>query len=413
MTVPSTSVYSPSIRPTARAGLHAHDPATPCDAARVRKRTAHGGSADQLAAFDAHGDTPSTRPVTVSRASLLTRLGRWGYPYYAWLVARFVMPRVPAPVASVVSNTCGVAVAECQKQKDVDGGKGEKTALRYYRYHEIPAHLQDNEYIYTGYRAFYSHFDCVRSMAHMHNETVNIWSHLLGGVAFAIILAFALDTTPASATSMDRGIMSLYHATAAICLVFSGLFHTFFCHAHAHVYDRMAILDFTGIATLLFGSFTALVYFAFRPHPTLLPVPLAITAVSAGTAALLPWFAIFRSHHYRTLRTSIMLVLGTAMAAALVWSVVHIWDEVHGAWQWSWGVWIAGTVASYVGGAAIYATRFPECLMPGKFDLVGSSHQLWHMLVMVGAYCHWQVLVILRDWRLAEDLAAAVVAGSV
>ncbi|KNE67976.1 hemolysin III family channel protein [Allomyces macrogynus ATCC 38327] len=408
----------PSIRPVARAVMHAHDPATPCDAARVRKRTAHGGSADTLAASDAHGDlAPSLRQVAVvSRPSLLTRLGRWGYPYYAWLVARIVVPRVPEPVASVVSNACGgscgsVATAEWEKKEVDNANDDEKTALRYYRYHEIPAHLQDNEYIHTGYRAFYSHLDCLRSMAHMHNETVNIWSHLLGGIAFAIILAFALDTTPSTATSMDRSIMSLYHATAAICLVFSGFFHTFFCHAHAHVYDRMAILDFTGIATLLFGSFTALVYFAFRPHPTLLPVPLAITAVSAGTAALLPWFAIFRSHHYRTLRTSIMLVLGTAMAAALVWSVVHIWDEVHGAWQWTWGVWIAGTVASYVGGAAIYATRFPECLLPGKFDLVGSSHQLWHMLVMVGAYCHWQVLVCLRDWRLAEDLAAAI-AGS-
>lgn len=36
-------------------------------------------------------------------------------------------------------------------------------------------------------------------------------------------------------------------------------------------------------------------------------------------------------------------------------------------------------------GGAVYAARVPERLWPGKFDIVGASHQIMHVLVMGGA----------------------------
>ena len=41
-----------------------------------------------------------------------------------------------------------------------------------------------------------------------------------------------------------------------------------------------------------------------------------------------------------------------------------------------------------VTGAAIYAMRIPERWYPGRFDLLGSSHQIMHVLVMCGAVSH-------------------------
>eukprot|EP00297_Palpitomonas_bilix_P006659 CAMPEP_0113866772 /NCGR_PEP_ID=MMETSP0780_2-20120614/52_1 /TAXON_ID=652834 /ORGANISM="Palpitomonas bilix" /LENGTH=405 /DNA_ID=CAMNT_0000851647 /DNA_START=97 /DNA_END=1311 /DNA_ORIENTATION=- /assembly_acc=CAM_ASM_000599 len=57
------------------------------------------------------------------------------------------------------------------------------------RYQQAPDHLQDNEYIKTGYRTNYSFWHCVKSLFFLHNETVNIWTHLLGLVLF-ILLAY-------------------------------------------------------------------------------------------------------------------------------------------------------------------------------------------------------------------------------
>ena len=45
--------------------------------------------------------------------------------------------------------------------------------------------------------------------------------------------------------------------------------------------------------------------------------------------------------------------------------------------------------AFYVGGAGIFVSRVPERFFPGRFDLVGQSHNIWHAMVLAGALCHF------------------------
>jgi adiponectin receptor len=47
--------------------------------------------------------------------------------------------------------------------------------------------------------------------------------------------------------------------------------------------------------------------------------------------------------------------------------------------------WVVLQGILYVSGAAIYAARVPEKLYPGKFDIWGSSHQIFHVLVVAAA----------------------------
>ncbi|KAK1624113.1 hypothetical protein BDP81DRAFT_484353 [Colletotrichum phormii] len=44
--------------------------------------------------------------------------------------------------------------------------------------------------------------------------------------------------------------------------------------------------------------------------------------------------------------------------------------------------------------ALIYATKFPERIFPGKFDIVGSSHQLYHILVVFATVT--QLIAVLK-----------------
>ena len=61
----------------------------------------------------------------------------------------------------------------------------------------------------------------------------------------------------------------------------------------------------------------------------------------------------------------------------------------------------------YAAGAGFYVTRVPERWRPGKFDCVGHSHQIFHVLVLVGALTHYAATAILIDWREAMAVAAA------
>jgi predicted membrane channel-forming protein YqfA (hemolysin III family) len=72
-----------------------------------------------------------------------------------------------------------------------------------------------------------------------------------------------------------------------------------------------------------------------------------------------------------------------------------------------------GVLLSLMAGAATYATGWPERRWPGRFDLVGSSHQLMHVgVVCAHAYKH----AFLRElWRrrCVEEAVAAALAGGV
>src|ERR1700733_5840699 len=50
--------------------------------------------------------------------------------------------------------------------------------------------------------------------------------------------------------------------------------------------------------------------------------------------------------------------------------------------------------AIFILGATFYAFRFPESVKPGKFDMWGSSHNIFHVLVVIATFVHlagiWQ-----------------------
>lgn len=73
--------------------------------------------------------------------------------------------------------------------------KQQKKRIRqvYARYSHLPKELQDNEYITTGYRVEMGFLDSIKSIFGIHNETGNIWTHLIG---IKCSLALISQTSP-------------------------------------------------------------------------------------------------------------------------------------------------------------------------------------------------------------------------
>lgn len=61
--------------------------------------------------------------------------------------------------------------------------------------------------------------------------------------------------------------------------------------------------------------------------------------------------------------------------------------------------WVVLQGVLYILGAAIYAARVPERLKPGTFDIWGSSHQIFHVLVVLAAASHLVGLVKAFDFE--------------
>jgi adiponectin receptor len=107
---------------------------------------------------------------------------------------------------------------------------------------EIPSDWHNNPHILRGYR-FYEHkMQCVHSIVKIHNETGNIWTHILG---FFFVLAIGIYWYPRSesyeiATASDKLVTAVFLFAALECLACSTIWHTFSNFANLSAMKRIA-----------------------------------------------------------------------------------------------------------------------------------------------------------------------------
>jgi adiponectin receptor len=140
-------------------------------------------------------------------------------------------------------------------------------------YDQIPEWHQDNDLIRHGYRpASNSTRACFASWLYLHNETVNIFSHLLPAALFlaaeGLIYQYFQARYP-KATIGDRLIFAFFLLTAATCV--PGLVGSL-PYLDAPLVPRvtsMAATGFCGIVILTLGDFVSGIYMVSYCEPVL------------------------------------------------------------------------------------------------------------------------------------------------
>lgn len=139
-------------------------------------------------------------------------------------------------------------------------------------YDELAEWQKDSPFIRSGYRPeSNSAHACFTSWLYLHNETVNIYSHLLPGILFLtgeVMIYQYFDVNYPMATVSDRLIFSFFLLTAVTCLGLSAMFHTFLSHSPtvSHIWLQ---LDFVGIIIQILGDFISGIYVGFYCEPGL------------------------------------------------------------------------------------------------------------------------------------------------
>lgn len=140
-------------------------------------------------------------------------------------------------------------------------------------WHDLPTWQQDNHYIHSGYRpASYSYAKSAQSLGYIHNETVNIYTHLIGAVlalVSASILYPVLKPRYDTATLEDVFVFSCFFLGAIACLGMSATYHTISNHSQ-EVSSFGNKLDYLGIVFLIWGSFIPDMYYGFQNHTHLM-----------------------------------------------------------------------------------------------------------------------------------------------
>ena len=85
--------------------------------------------------------------------------------------------------------------------------------------------MQSDPYIRRGYRRQLNSFSaCLRSIFHLHNESVNIWSHLLPTLFYlSVLLAtdYSILHNGVDISTADNAVIQTYVFGSIICLIFS------------------------------------------------------------------------------------------------------------------------------------------------------------------------------------------------
>lgn len=185
---------------------------------------------------------------------------------------------------------------------------------------------------------------------------------------------------------------------AMVCLLTSSACHLLMCHSEQCAY-KMLRLDYTGIATLIVTSFYPLVYYPFACDPLICSLYISFITLFGLATILASLVPAFQAPEFRTARALLFACMAMSGVVPIAHKVIVLGDRpeaiVTARYEMVMGLF-------YGLGAVIYATRAPERWMPGKFDLVGHSHQLFHLLVIAGAYTHYLAGLEYLKWRNSE-----------
>lgn len=268
-------------------------------------------------------------------------------------------------------------------------------------YAELPEWMKDNEFITALHRPeFRSCYTCLASIFRIHAETGNIWTHLLGAIAFLSFTIYYLFLPSVNFVSPfeEKTVVISFFLSAFVCLTFSTLFHTFGCHS-PDICLFCGRLDYTGIAVLITGSFLPWVYYSFYCQAMMKYIYMASMFTFGVICTYVSMAKTFQQPKYRTHRALLFVVFGLCGIIPCIHVVgmnglKHSFTE--GQMQW-----LVTMGALYIIGAVFFMTRFPECIWPGKFNLVLQSHQIFHVFVVAAALFQTYAMFNLRQNRLA------------
>ncbi|VEU24043.1 DEKNAAC105289 [Brettanomyces naardenensis] len=301
---------------------------------------------------------------------------------------------------------------------------------RLLHFYELPFQWRENKFIVFGYRFSKSHTAAFKSIVEVHNETANIWSHLLGAVLMIYLALFHYPSTQVYAltSTADHFVTFIFFAAATKCLLFSVIWHTYANISTLHLRQKFACFDYTGITVLIIASIITTEHIALRDFPVLRWGYVIFSFLTGVAGVAFSWSPQFDKPGFRPVRILFFISLAALGATAFITSCFKkglfysfdLYSPLLASFVWYLtGVvfygsliperWRSDVVIDELkicdetileldrsGKLEEYLDKEPEKTKHyGKFlslwwvDYIFSSHNIWHMFVVMGILGHY------------------------
>ncbi|CAO2822614.1 unnamed protein product [Amaranthus hypochondriacus] len=326
----------------------------------------------------------------------------------------------------------------CEVNKGEIEKKSNKKEYKLVGFHELPSYMKDNEFILKYYRAEWPLKQAFFSLFQWHNETLNVWTHLLGFLLFvgltivnAAHVSQAVDlfgifrtyssgldkNTSHDSTNLLMGMTKMmdlnslthqgdieptarwpfyvYLCGSMYCLLSSSICHLFCCHSHK-MNLWLLRMDYTGITVMIVTSFFPAMYYIFLCQPVWQIVYLAGISIFGVFTIATMLSPTLSSGKCRAFRAILFVSMGLFGIIPAIHACILNWDNPRRNLTLAYESVMA---LSYLTGTCFYVTRIPERWRPGWFDLAGHSHQIFHVFVLLGALAHYGAALLFMEYR--------------
>lgn len=284
---------------------------------------------------------------------------------------------------------------------------------RLLHFNELPEWYQDNPAVQTAYRPVTSStLPCIHSLTYLHNESLNIYTHLIPAVlsVFAQIYMQTLISEHFPNASLgDKLVFAGSLMAMSVTMILSSCYHLLICHSK-EVSGLWLRFDYVGISTLILGSFFSGIWVGFYCEPTLQKMYWTMISLLSLITSTLVLHPKLQGLHFRHLRTTAFIATALSGFAPII----------HGIFLYGWKqMWIRTGLpfwllegVIYAMGAVFFVSRFPEKKWPGRFDVWGGSHQIWHVLVVGAGVVHFWGIWEAYRWNYENNYLCVAKFGS-
>ena len=259
-------------------------------------------------------------------------------------------------------------------------------------YDDIPEWYSANEYVYHGYRLPQSSIKSLTlSIFKIHNETFNIWTHIIGfGLFLFLYFKFSIRNVDEPLSIIP---ICVYLLGTMVCFIGSILMHTYYPHSE-HTCNVLCKLDYSGIFTLIFTGYMCFIHYEFFCYPTLQIVYYTLLSI-VGIVTL---FIICNRN--KLLRSLSFLSFGISSFVPIIHKRIFLKDTNEALIKKSGEVllYISVTLAVCILGILFYILRIPERIHRDFFNIVFSSHSLFHICTIIAAYIYYTAMVELYEY---------------
>lgn len=272
---------------------------------------------------------------------------------------------------------------------------------------QVPSLFRE-PYILSGYRPVQQDWRCyLLSLFQRHNESLNVWTHLLAGPVLLLrwwanvdALGFTWDAASLPLTVFLVSALTYLHFSVAAHLLQSRSEH-----AHYSVF----FMDYVGVAVYQYGC--SLGHYFYTSEPAWRDS--CIGQMFLPGAAFFGWlscagccFAKFRYRRPYPLQRKICQLIPTTLAYVLdISPVAHRLLTVPWTQEPSLPF-HALQIVSFLLSALFFSCPIPERFFPGRCDFVGQGHQIFHMFLSLCTM--FQLEALFRDYAGRRDTVVEV-----